>query len=158
MSFPGCRATRGKGLLENLLARMRARRANLLIPVQLRGGKIFDVGYGPYPLFLLHTEFAGKYGPDKTAPSGSPMSDEMGGKNVKLILFDVESGLRMHFENESFDVVTMLGVFEHIRPDLLGEEVGDILPVLKPGAPRSDYSFLPPGPTASSALWRLPAS
>lgn len=49
--------TRGKGLLESVLAGMRARKANQLIPDELRTGRILDIGCGAYPYFLSHTFF-----------------------------------------------------------------------------------------------------
>lgn len=47
--------TCGKGLLKPLLARLRARQANRLIPGSLRKGRILDIGCGYYPYFLTHT-------------------------------------------------------------------------------------------------------
>ena len=44
--------TRGKGLLEPMLADLRAQRANKLIPSTSRTGRILDIGCGTYPYFL----------------------------------------------------------------------------------------------------------
>jgi hypothetical protein len=52
--------TRGKGYLEPLLARLRAERANNLIPRSLRSGRILDIGCGTYPYFLSTTAFSHK--------------------------------------------------------------------------------------------------
>ena len=56
--------TRGKGLLEPSLARLRANRANQLIPKSLRDGRILDIGCGSYPYFLSHTSFQEKFAID----------------------------------------------------------------------------------------------
>ena len=52
--------TRGHGLLESLLARLRANGANKLIPSEFRNGRILDIGVGSYPYFLSHTSFVNK--------------------------------------------------------------------------------------------------
>jgi hypothetical protein len=55
MSNPNQHFTRGRGLLEPWLAKMRAQRANRLIPAELRAGRILDIGCGSFPYFLSHT-------------------------------------------------------------------------------------------------------
>jgi len=61
--------TRGKGLLEPFLARMRAKTANGLIPDELRSGRILDIGCGSYPYFLSHTAFEEKHALDQLGPA-----------------------------------------------------------------------------------------
>ena len=57
--------TRGKGLLEPLLARLRTHKANQLIPKESREGRILDIGCGSYPYFLAHTAFKEKFAVDQ---------------------------------------------------------------------------------------------
>ena len=57
--------TRGKGLLEPTLARLRTQRANNLIPRDLRAGRILDIGCGSFPYFLAHTAFEEKFAVDQ---------------------------------------------------------------------------------------------
>jgi hypothetical protein len=68
--------TRGKGLLEPLLARLRTQRANLLIPPELREGRILDIGCGSYPYFLAHTAFKEKFAVDQL-----PLARELAERN-----------------------------------------------------------------------------
>ena len=53
------------GLLENVLAKLRARQANLLIPDNCRNGRLLDIGCGETPFFLQSIEFKYKYGINK---------------------------------------------------------------------------------------------
>lgn len=64
--------TRGHGLLEPILSKLSARRANQLIPSQLRNGRILDIGCGSYPYFLSHTSFADKFSIDQNNPTQEP--------------------------------------------------------------------------------------
>ena len=67
------RPTRGSGLLEPFLARLRARKANRLIPPHLRSGRILDIGCGSFPYFLAHTSFAEKFALDQAErPAAAP--------------------------------------------------------------------------------------
>jgi len=54
--------TRGSGLLEGFLARQRSRQARTLIPPSSGNGRVLDIGCGSYPLFLVGSEFAEKFG------------------------------------------------------------------------------------------------
>ena len=65
MTATSSKYTRGKGLLEPLLARLRTQRANQLIPTELRDGRILDIGCGSYPYFLAHTAFKAKFAVDQ---------------------------------------------------------------------------------------------
>jgi SAM-dependent methyltransferase len=123
--------TRGNGLLEGVLARARTARANMLIPAMSRKGRILDIGCGPYPYFLLHTEFAEKYGLDKAFEEENAKVLQQQGIDVRK--FDIENGMVMPLEEDYFDVVVMLAVFEHIMPERLVTVVNEIHRVLKPG-------------------------
>ena len=63
--MPRNNPTRGNGLLERFLAKKRARTADKLVPNNLRGGRILDIGCGNFPYFLSNTNFKEKYGVDK---------------------------------------------------------------------------------------------
>ena len=118
--------TRGYGLFEKFLARERARVANGLIPNKLRQGKILDIGCGTIPLFLLTTQFAQKFGLDPALKENLRTN-----RHIILKKFDIEENIELPFQNDSFDVVTMLAVFEHIESDKLVDVLKEIKRVLK---------------------------
>ena len=118
--------TRGHGFLEEFLARQRCRKANSLIPESARKGRILDVGCGSYPLFLLNTNFAERYGLDRVAP------DDFSKQGITLIHHDIETG-RLPFDGGFFDVVTMLAVFEHLDLPVLRAVLREIHRTLRPG-------------------------
>lgn len=119
--------TRGSGLLEGFLARKRAKKANALIPAGHRSGRILDIGSGNYPYFLLNTEFRKKYGIDTDAGRATTHED------ITLLSNDFHENINLPFEDNFFDVVTMLAVFEHIEANMLPELVREIQRVLRPG-------------------------
>lgn len=123
--------TRGHGLFERLLAELRCRKADSLIPSSHRRGRLLDIGCGAYPLFLLRTSFSEKYGLEKksvyqahTLPFQS---------HIKLIECDLEKGERIPLPSNWFDVITMLAVFEHIEPYKAPRLLSEIHRTLKPG-------------------------
>ena len=101
--------TRGNGLLEPMLARLRARQANLLIPDHLRNGRILDIGCGSYPYFLSHTSFKEKFAIDNLPLLSAP-------KDVKWHKLDLNSEPSLPFEDVFLDVITLLAVIEHLDP------------------------------------------
>ena len=109
--------TRGYGFLEKFLAEQRCRKANQLIPSSARSGRILDVGCGSYPLFLLNTSFSKKYALDKMISANQKQTAEQG---IIFAHCDFELQESLPFEDNFFDVVTMLAVFEHIKPEILG--------------------------------------
>lgn len=117
--------TRGYGLLERFLAKKRVKLANKLIPSSLRSGRILDIGCGAYPLFLLSTDFAEKYGLEKIERKN------ISHDKVTLINFDLEKQDVLPFDNEYFDIVTMLAVFEHIEPSRLLNVIKEVHRILK---------------------------
>src|SRR5512142_1088250 len=105
--------TRGKGLLEPLLARLRTQRANQLIPIELRSGRILDIGCGSFPYFLSHTAFEEKFAVDQLE-----MPPETAAQNrIEFFTLDLNREPRLPFESEYFNVVTLLAVVEHLNPD-----------------------------------------
>jgi SAM-dependent methyltransferase len=111
------RSTRGTGLLEGLLARMRCRLADRLIPKRQRSGCIVDLGCGAHPLFLVSTHFAKKVGVDYRVDVH--LIDEYGTSGIELIKHDLECGEPLPLDKECCRVVTMLALIEHISEDRL---------------------------------------
>ena len=117
--------TRGKGLLEPLLARLRANQANLLIPGNLRQGSILDIGCGSYPYFLSNTYFKEKYAIDRFQANSKIV-------DINWYTFDLSISRSLPFEDNFFSVVTLLAVIEHIDPEVLVTLLLDIHRTLKP--------------------------
>jgi len=104
--------TRGKGLLEPTLAHLRTQRANRLIPVDLRAGRILDIGCGSFPYFLAHTSFEEKFAVDQL-----PMEKETASQNqIEFFSLDLNHEPHLPFEDNFFSVVTLLAVVEHLNP------------------------------------------
>jgi ubiquinone/menaquinone biosynthesis C-methylase UbiE len=117
--------TRGTGLLEEFLARQRARKANSFISKEQRKGRVLDIGCGSYPFFLVSTKFKEKYGMDPSVSVNLV-------KNQKIYLSKTGvSKKKLVFKDNYFDVVTMLAVFEHIEHDSLNFVLNEIRRVLK---------------------------
>lgn len=117
--------TRGYGLLEGILARKRARIADRLIPHYSRGGRMLDFGCGSIPIFLLNTPFKEKYGLDPQVHSSIIKG------NIQLMNRHITDTI-LPFEDDFFDVVTMLAVFEHIIQANLIALLCEVRRVLKP--------------------------
>lgn len=138
--------TRGYGVLEGFLAQLRHRKAEQLIPPALRNGRILDVGCGSYPLFLMKTSFSEKYALDKIVDE-----DSSGIETEKIVFknFDVEHEDVLPFQDNFFDVVTMLAVFEHLDPDILSRLTREVRRILKP---EGVYVLTTPAAHADGAL------
>jgi SAM-dependent methyltransferase len=121
--------TRGKGLLEPTLARLRTGRANGLIPAGLRAGRILDIGCGSFPYFLAHTAFKEKFAVDQL-----PMPRETAATNrIEFFTLNLNKAPRLPFDHDYFEVVTLLAVVEHLNPDSLAELFKESRRVLRPG-------------------------
>jgi SAM-dependent methyltransferase len=112
--------------MEPLLAKLRARQANHLIPETLRQGSILDIGCGSYPYFLSNTYFREKYALDRTR-STTEIPD------INWYTFDINISPSLPFEDNTFSVITLLAVIEHIDPEILVSLFSDIHRILKPG-------------------------
>lgn len=120
--------TRGKGLLEPLLADLRAQRANKLIPSTLREGRILDVGCGSFPYFLAHTSFQEKFAIDQI-PLAPNTASEL---KIESFTLDLEIEPHLPFEDSYFEAVTLLAVVEHLDPTLMAKLFKEVYRVLKP--------------------------
>ncbi len=117
------RYTRGEGLIENYLARKRAKLVDRLIPVKLRDGKILDIGCGSFPFFLNKTTFREKHGVDKG------LSCEA--ENILFRQIDIaKQGLP--YGDHSFNLVTLIAVIEHFSEDKSAEVFKEVNRVLHP--------------------------
>jgi SAM-dependent methyltransferase len=114
-------------MLEGFLARQRAKRANSLIPNDLRSGRILDIGCGSYPAFLTSTRFGERFGLDRVELSNVHIP------GITLVEHDISDGSPLPFENVYFDVVTMLAVFEHLEVPTLSRLLEEIRRLLRPG-------------------------
>jgi SAM-dependent methyltransferase len=123
--------TRGYGFLEAFLARQRSRMAERLIPVELREGRLLDIGCSVDPCFLSSAGFREKYGIDKLIEPGH--AQKFAAQNILLRRYDIESGEPLPFESDFFAVVTMLAVFEHLDPLKLAGILSGIRRVIRPG-------------------------
>lgn len=121
--------TRGKGLLEPMLADLRAQRANKLIPSNLRTGRILDIGCGSYPYFLAHTSFAEKFAIDQL-PLPQQTASEL---KIESFTLDLEIEPHLPFEDGYFESVTLLAVVEHLDPALMAKLFQEVYRTLKPG-------------------------
>lgn len=115
--------TRGKGLLENYLAKQRAKICDSYIPDELREGNILDIGCGKIPYFLQMTRFLNKYGIDK----GIIITHN----RIELINIDVTKQ-KIPYKKEKFDVITMLAVIEHLTIKQAIKLLREIHRLLKP--------------------------
>jgi ubiquinone/menaquinone biosynthesis C-methylase UbiE len=122
--------TRGYGLLEGFLARQRIKITNRLLKSCSPKDRILDIGCGTYPLFLLQSNFFEKYGLDKV--SYSREIEQLKNSNVIISNHDITIEETLPFENNNFNAVTMLAVFEHIEPTNLAEVLNEIHRVLRP--------------------------
>ena len=117
--------TRGNGLLEGLLARLRAEQANRLIPQPLRQGRILDIGCGSSPYFLAHTSFQEKFAIDQL-PATAGLDE------ITWHTLDLNTDPNLPFGDSFFNVITMLAVAEHLDPARLVELLRESRRVLAP--------------------------
>jgi SAM-dependent methyltransferase len=126
---PTDRLTRGGGILEPLLARLRARKADRLIPSALRTGRILDIGCGSYPYFLANTSFREKFAIDQLPIPEQAAADF----SIVSYTLDLNKEPRLPFEDEFFDAVTLLAVVEHLDPNSMAQLFTETRRVLRPG-------------------------
>ncbi len=122
---------KGYGPLDLFLAKQRYKIAGRKIKSAPQNGRILDIGCGSYSLFLTEVDFKEKYGLDKNIEDD--VKNRMAEQQIKLINHYIESEEELPFENDYFDAITMLAVFEHIEPEHLVRIHRQIHRILKPG-------------------------
>jgi len=122
---------RGYGPLDMFLAEQRYKTARRQIRFVQQRERILDIGCGSYPFFLTTVDFSEKYGMDKIVQSDKKVHKENHG--ITLINYDFENEERFPFQDNFFNVVTALAVFEHIEPANLVRLHKEIYRILKPG-------------------------
>src|SRR5260370_6973273 len=145
MAYNRSTFTRGRGLLEPLLAKLRARRAYRLIQPSLRAGRILNIGCGSFPYFLAHTSFEEKFSIDQL-----PMAEEIATRNrIDFFTLNLDKEPLLPFEDEFFTAVTLLAVVEHLNPISVSVLFKETYRVLKSSGvviittpPASSHGFL----------------
>jgi len=122
---------RGYGPLDRWLAEQRHKIARKKLRPAQNNSRLLDIGCGNYPLFLTSLDFSEKYGLDKLNPAD--VSDEIKNEGITLVNCDIEKTGKLPFDDDYFDAVTMLAVFEHIEPNELVTIHREIHRILKPG-------------------------
>ncbi len=113
-------------------AKRSALKANTLLPTELKGGRILDIGCGFFRNCHVETNFSQKYGLHKGIDRELRM-DLKRRHDVALVDIDLEYSARIPFDSSFFDVVTTLGVWEHLGVKWRLRIVQEIERVLKPG-------------------------
>jgi SAM-dependent methyltransferase len=121
---------RGYGPLDRFLADVRHRTAVRQIKRFGKRGRIVDIGCGPYPSFLSLLDFEQRYGLDQSVDADS--AERAKKQGIILLKHELKNRPGLPFEDDYFDVVTMLAVFEHIRPEDLIQLHLEIYRILKP--------------------------
>lgn len=108
------RSTRGKGIFEPWLAEQRyqqARRALRQYCPEARS--VLDIGCGGVPLFLRSLQVPHRYGLDKTVTTAR------NDNGIIISHWEAHDTAELPFAPGSFDIITMLAVWEHIREPAL---------------------------------------
>lgn len=104
--------------------------ANSLISLNHRKGRILDIGCGSFPVFLIDINFSEKYGLDKISGNYKNALQDHG---ISFLEYDIEYQNNLPYQNNFFDAVTILAVFEHIEPKKTLTILNEIYRILKPG-------------------------
>jgi ubiquinone/menaquinone biosynthesis C-methylase UbiE len=118
----------GSKRLDLFLSKQRCKIARRQIQSVPKNGRILDIGCGRYPLFLTTVDFSERYGLDRDLGTGENAKRD----GITLVDHNIEEQNKMPFEDNYFDAVSMLAVFEHIEPNSLVAIHRDIYRILKP--------------------------
>ena len=138
---------RGYGPLDLYLAKKRCKMAARHLRVVPHRHRILDIGCGAYPLFLTQIDFVEKHGVDQGI--SNDLQESAMRRGIALRAMDLQKETVLPWEENSFDVVSMLAVFEHIEPENLPFLLGEIHRVLKP---HGRYIMTTPAPWAAGVL------
>ena len=122
--------TRGFGYLELYLARKRAKIANKLIGQHHEQGRALDIGCGVNPYFLRNTKYVEKHGLDNIEVMEAA---ELEKAKIHITNFDLNKDETLPYDNDYFDLVSMLAVLEHIDPKRAISIFCEVLRTLKSG-------------------------
>ncbi len=134
MQFQGHMKAGEKGFARwnQYAARKTAVKGNALVPVELRKGRILDIGCGFFRNYPSETGFSERYGLDKGIGREARMELKKR-HDLALIDFDLEYTARLPFGSDCFEVVTMLAVLERIDPPRVLRIFQEVERILKPG-------------------------
>jgi len=138
---------RGYGPLDLYLAKKRCRMAVRHLRAVRHRHRILDIGCGAYPLFLTQIDFVEKYGVDQGV--SSDLQEFAAHRGIVVRPLELQKETVLPWENNSFDAVSMLAVFEHIEPPSLPFLLAEIYRVLKP---HGRYIMTTPAPWAAGVL------
>lgn len=113
-------------MLENFLARIRAKKADELIDEKYRKGRLLDIGCGSYPYFLLSINFKEKFGIDKNS-----IKYINGRVNIKK--YKIRRDKKLPYNSNFFDIITLLAIIEHIDGEQAKKLLRETYRTLKPG-------------------------
>lgn len=134
---------RGFGILDNFIANLRHNIALKKLKSFDYDQSIIDIGCGMFPYFLAKTNFKQRTGVD----CGDFKQKVVDG--IKITSLDIANADLLPFEDNQFEVVTMLAVFEHIEPEKLPMICREIHRILKP---RGVFFMTTPAPWADGLL------
>lgn len=118
-----------KKILQAPTAKIRYNVVDSLIPDELRGGMILDIGCGEYPYFLERIKFEHKIGFD---PSCEDYFYKEKASSL-LIYKERAPGLLYNFNANCLDVITIISVIEHFNLINIPRIFNEIYRILKPG-------------------------
>jgi SAM-dependent methyltransferase len=94
--------------------------------MELRQGRILDIGCGSYPYFLSHTAFQEKFAVDQLEP-------HVATTDIRWHVINLDQDPALPFEDGFFSAVTLLAVVEHLSPKSMQALFAEIYRVLAPG-------------------------
>ena len=113
--------------METVLARQRFRKASSFITPSLRNGRLLDIGCGSSAGFLARESFAEKHALDQLPKPPSCLP------SIMWHTQDLNGQTRLPFADGQLQVITMLAVIEHLKPERVSELFGECYRCLAAG-------------------------